>query len=285
MSLNTNSFIEANVLNASNLNEINGSASGDVLIKMNNSNINNKLFFQSGISNERDTGLCISSSNNIGFGTSDVKEKIDVSGAIVTDNYKLPSFTIPIIDVSSNIKTSGYMNISKGLSINDNKFAVDVSGNTKIFGNLDILSNLNLNNVFGISSNGNFTTKGKLDTYGTLNINNNFTVSNTGDVLIKGVLDVTNKTTFNSDVSLNNIVMDIGSNRTLYIDNSNNRVGIGGLPDTSYNFHVKGNTKIKGDLVINGMTSIQDTSNNTVTSFDLTNKVQWALTNTVEDPF
>jgi len=160
MSLNTNSFIEANVLNVSNLNEINGSATGDILLKMNNSNNNNKLFFQSGISNEKDTGLCITSSNNIGFGTTDIKEKIDVSGAILTDNYKLPSFTIPIIDISSNIKTSGYMNISKGLSINNNKFVVDVSGNTNIFGNLDISSNLNLNNVFGISSNGNFTTKG-----------------------------------------------------------------------------------------------------------------------------
>jgi alpha-tubulin suppressor-like RCC1 family protein len=271
MSLNTSSFIEANVLNVSNLNEINGSATGDILLKMNNSNNNNKLFFQSGISNVRDTGLCITSSNNIGFGTTDIKEKIDVSGAILTDNYKLPSFTIPIIDVSSNIKTSGYMNISKGLSINNNKFIVDVSGNTNIFGNLDISSNLNLNNVFGISSNGNFTTKGKLDTYGSLNINNNFTVSNTGDVLIKGLLDVTNKTTFNSDVSLNNGVLDVGSNHTLYIDNLNNRVGIGGLPDATYNFYVKGNTKIKGDLVINGTTSIQDTSNNTVTSFDLTN--------------
>jgi hypothetical protein len=271
MSLNTNSFIEANVLNVSNLNEINGSAVGDILIKMNNSNINNKLFFQSGISNERDTGLCISSSNNIGFGTTNVKEKIDVSGAILTDNYKLPSITIPIIDISSNIKTPGYMNISKGLSINNNKFIVDVSGNTKIFGNLDISNNLNLNNIFGISSNGNFTTRGKLDTSGSLNINNNFTVSNTGDVLIKGLLDVTNKITFNSDVSLNNGILDIGSNHTLYIDNSNNRVGIGGIPDTLYNFHVKGNTKIKGDLVINGTTSIQDTSNNTVTSFDLTN--------------
>jgi len=271
MSLNTNSFIEANVLNVSNLNEINGSATGDILLKMNNSNNNNKLFFQSGISNEKDTGLCITSSNNIGFGTTDIKEKIDVSGAILTDNYKLPSFTIPIIDISSNIKTSGYMNISKGLSINTNKFVVDVSGNTNIFGNLDISSNLNLNNVFGISSNGNFTTKGKLDTYGSLNINNNFTVSNTGDVLIKGLLDVTNKTTFNSNVSLNNGILDVGSNRTLYIDNLNNRVGIGGIPDATYNFHVKGNTKIKGDLVINGTTSILDTSNNTVTSFNLTN--------------
>jgi alpha-tubulin suppressor-like RCC1 family protein len=267
----TNSFIEANVLTASNLNEINGSVVGDILLKMNKNNENNKLFFQSGISNERDTGLCISLSNNIGLGTTNVKEKIDVSGAIITDNYKLPSITTPIIDINSNIKTPGYMNISKGLSINDNKFIVDISGNTKIFGNLDISSNLNLNNVFGISSNGNFTTKGKLDTYGSLNINNNFTVSNTGDVLIKGLLDVTNKTTFNSDVSLNNGILDIGTNHVLYIDNSNNRVGIGGIPDATYNFHVKGNTKIKGDLVINGTTSIQDTTNNTVTSFDLTN--------------
>ena len=271
MSINTNSFIEANVLTSSNLNEINGSAVGDILLKINKSNDNNKLFFQSGLSNEKDTGLCISLSNNIGLGTTNVKEKIDVSGAIITDNYKLPSITTPIIDINSNIKTPGYMNISKGLSINDNKFIVDISGNTKIFGNLDISSNLNLNNVFGISSNGNFTTKGKLDTFGTLNINNNFTVSNTGDVLIKGLLDVTNKTTFNSDVSLNNGILDIGTNHMLYIDNLNNRVGIGGIPDATYNFHVKGNTKIKGDLVINGTTSIQDTTNNTVTSFDLTN--------------
>ena len=271
MSMNTNSFIEANVLTSSNLNEINGSAVGDILLKINKSNDNNKLFFQSGLSNEKDTGLCISLSNNIGLGTTNVKEKIDVSGSIITDNYKLPSIATPIIDINSNIKTPGYMNISKGLSINDNKFIVDVSGNTKIFGNLDISSNLNLNNVFGISSNGNFTTKGKLDTFGTLNINNNFTVSNTGDVLIKGLLDVTNKTTFNSDVSLNNGVLDIGTNHMLYIDNLNNRVGIGGIPDATYNFHVKGNTKIKGDLVINGTTSIQDTTNNTVTSFDLTN--------------
>jgi len=271
MSINTKSFIEADILDTFNLNEINGSAVGDILLKMNISNENNKLFFQSGISNERDTGLCISLSNNIGFGTTDIKEKVDVSGAIITDNYKLPSITIPIIDINSDIKTPGYMNISKGLSINDNKFIVDVSGNTKIFGNLDISSNLNLNNVFGISSNGNFTTKGKLDTYGSLNINNNFTVSNTGDVLIKGLLDVKNKTTFNSDVSLNNGILDVGTNHVLYIDNLNNRVGIGGIPDTTYNFHVKGNTKIKGNLVINGTTSIQDTINNTVTSFNLTN--------------
>lgn len=270
MSLNTNSLIEANVLNENNLNEINGSVVGDILIKMNNNN-NNNLFFQSGISINRDTGLCISSSNNVGFGTTNVKEKIDVSGGIMTDNYKLPSVTIPIIDISSNIKTSGYMNISKGLSINNNKFIVDVSGNTKMLGNLDVSSNLNLNNVFGISSNGNFTTTGKLDISGSLNINNNFTVSNTGDALIKGLLDVTNKTTFNSDVSLNNGILDVGTNHVLYIDNLNNRVGIGVIPDATYNFYVKGNTKIKGDLVINGTTSIQDTLSNTVTSFDLTN--------------
>jgi hypothetical protein len=269
MSLNT--YIETNVLNESNLSELHGSGVGDILIKMNNNNNNNNLFFQSGTTNNIDNGLCISSTNNIGFGTTDIKEKIDISGAIITDNYKLPSKSIPIIDISSNIKTSGYMNISKGLSINDNKFIVDISGNTKMFGNLDISNNLNLNNVFGISSNGNFTTKGKLDISGNLNVNNNFTVSNTGDVLIKGLLDVTNKTTFHSDVSLNGGVLDIGNNHTLYIDSSNNRVGIGGLPDTSYNFHVKGNTKIKGDLVINGTTSIQDTSSNTVTSFNLTN--------------
>jgi alpha-tubulin suppressor-like RCC1 family protein len=273
MSLNTNSLIEANVLNENNLNEINGSVVGDILIKMNNNNNNNNnnLFFQSGISINRDTGLCISSSNNVGFGTTNVKEKIDVSGGIMTDNYKLPSVTIPIIDISSNIKTSGYMNISKGLSINNNKFIVDISGNTKMLGNLDVSSNLNLNNVFGISSNGNFTTTGKLDISGSLNINNNFTVSNTGDALIKGLLDVTNKTTFNSDVSLNNGILDVGSNHVLYIDNLNNRVGIGVIPDATYNFYVKGNTKIRGDLVINGTTSIQDTSSNTVTSFDLTN--------------
>jgi hypothetical protein len=108
-----------------------------------NNYINNKLFFLSGISIERDTGLCITSSNNIGFGTTDIKEKIDVSGAILTDNYKLPSFTIPIIDVSSNIKTSGYMNISKGLSINNNKFIL-----------ISIIINcnfLNLNNINTIS--------------------------------------------------------------------------------------------------------------------------------------
>ena len=74
----TNSFIEANVLTASNLNEINGSVAGDILLKMNKNNENNKLFFQSGISNERDTGLCISLSNNIGLGTTNVKEKIDI---------------------------------------------------------------------------------------------------------------------------------------------------------------------------------------------------------------
>lgn len=271
MSLNTNSLIEADVLNETNLNEINGSVVGDILIKMYNNNNNNNLFFQSGTSNNIDTGLCISSSNNIGFGTTNVKEKIDVSGGIMTDNYKLPSVTIPIIDISSNIKTSGYMNISKGLSINNNKFSVDVSGNTKMFGNIDISNNLNLNNVFGISSNGNFTTTGKLDISGSLNINNNFTVSNTGDALIKGLLDVTNKTTFNSDLSLNNGILDVGTNHVLYIDNLNNRVGIGVIPDATYNFYVKGNTKIKGDLVINGTTSIQDTLSNTVTSFDLTN--------------
>ena len=269
MSLNTNSFIVTNVLNESNLNEINGSSIGDILINLNNNN-NNNLFFQSGITNNQ-TGLCISSTNNIGIGTTDIKEKIDISGGIITENYKLPSLTQPIIDINSNIKTPGYINISKGLTINDNKLIVDISGNTKISGNVDISSNLNLNNVFSINSNANITTTGKLDISGSLNINNNFSISNTGDVLIKGLLDVTNKTTFNKDVSLNNGILDIGNSHSLYIDSLNNRVGIGGLPDTSYNFHVKGNTKIKGDLVINGTTSIQDTSNNTVTSFDLTN--------------
>ena len=269
MSLNTNSFIVTNVLEENNLNEINGSSIGDILINLNNNN-NNNLFFQSGITNNQ-TGLCISSTNNIGIGTTDIKEKIDISGGIITENYKLSSLTQPIIDISSNIKTPGYINISKGLTINDNKLIVDISGNTKISGNVDISSNLNLNNVFSINSNANITTTGKLDISGSLNINNNFSISNTGDVLIKGLLDVTNKTIFNKDVSLNNGILDIGNSHSLYIDSLNNRVGIGGLPDTSYNFHVKGNTKIKGDLVINGTTSIQDTSNNTVTSFDLTN--------------
>ena len=159
MSLNTNSFIVTNVLEENNLNEINGSSIGDILINLNNNN-NNNLFFQSGITNNQ-TGLCISSTNNIGIGTTDIKEKIDISGGIITENYKLSSLTQPIIDISSNIKTPGYINISKGLTINDNKLIVDISGNTKISGNVDISSNLNLNNVFSINSNANITTTGK----------------------------------------------------------------------------------------------------------------------------
>ena len=174
MSLNTNSFIVTNVLNESNLNEINGSNIGDILINLNNNN-NNNLFFQSGITNIQ-TGLCISSTNNIGIGTIDIKEKIDISGGIITDNYKLQSQTQPIIDISCNIKTPGYINISKGLTVNNNKFIVDISGNTKISGNVDISSNLNLNNVFSINSNANITTTGKLDISGNLNINNNFCI-------------------------------------------------------------------------------------------------------------
>ena len=46
MSLNTNSFIVTNVLEENNLNEINGSNIGDIVINLKNNN-NNKLFFQS----------------------------------------------------------------------------------------------------------------------------------------------------------------------------------------------------------------------------------------------
>jgi cytoskeletal protein CcmA (bactofilin family) len=268
MSLNT--FVEATVLTNNNLNEVSGSQVGDILIKMQNNYYNKKLFFQSGI-NASEPGFCISSTNNVGFGSTDIKEKVDISGSILSDNYKIQTSSIPIIDINGNIKTPGNINITKGLSINNNKFIVDISGNTKILGSIDISNNLNLNNVLNIDFNGNLTTKGKLDISGNLNINNNFITTSSGDLLIKGLLDVTNKTTFNSDLSLNNGILDVGSNHTLYIDSSNNTVGIGGIPDMSYNFYVKGNTKIHGDLIINGSTTIKDTSINTITSFDLTN--------------
>ena len=61
---------------------------------------------------------------------------------------------------------------------------------------------------------------------------------------------------------------------TLYVDSSNNNVGIGTLtPDSGFKLDVLGNTRIKGNLTIDGITTVIDTvvENQNATQLNITN--------------
>ncbi len=258
--------MQVGIITDNTINKSNGATKGDGFIIMNN---NTNLFLQSGNGN---TAFCITPLNKIGFGTTQPNEQVDINGSIVSDVYKIQNISNPLIDISGNINTSGVININNSLNVNNN-LIVDNSGNTTINGTLDISKNLTINtNKFTVDyTTGNVKSNGRCDISGNFNINNNFISSSNGSTIIKGTLDVSKNTVFYSDVSVNGI-MDIGTNHTLYIDNSNNKVCINtNVIDPSYNLIVNGNTLIDGDLIVNGTTKISDSSNNNVNNLNLTN--------------
>lgn len=262
--------IELGLITSDIINLTTGSNINDGVIKMNN---NGKLFIQNG-----DTGpyaFCIDSNNNVGVGTTQPQQKLDISGTIVSNSYKIKDLST-IIDSSGNINANGTVTLQGDLQVNNFK-TFGISGNTLINGNLDVSKNLNINNSnFNVDYlTGNIQTKGNIDLSGNFSINTNkFTISSDGNTIITNTLDVSNNSILRKNVTvLGNLNVKKDNKNSLFVDVSNNKVGINNVNiDPSYNLHIKGATRIEGNLNVNGITTINnDTVQQTTEQMRITN--------------
>ena len=241
-----------------------GSSLKDGLIKTNNSNI----FIKSG--NTNTSALTIGSNNKVAIGKNIANEALDVSGSIIADEYRIKNQSYPIIDVSSNIAASGNVDISGNLTLNTDKFVVNSStGNLSIDGSLDISKNININtNKAIIDSSGNIKSQGNFDLSNNININNYVLVDTSGSVIFNNTLDISNNATFRNNLDIKG---NIKSN-ALTTNSSLNKVSIRNTSvDPSYNFHVTGNTRLEGNLDVDGNIIIVDTVQQTSEQFIINN--------------
>ena len=134
---------------------------------------------------------------------------------------------------------NGNIDISKNLNLN-NKFLVDISGNTSIAGSIDISKNLRINNdKFTINStsgntyiSGNLDTSGNLAVSGTFNLLNDFKINTDKFTVNSSTGEITTKNAANIGTTLK-------VNDTKFIVNSNGDIISQGYLD------------LKGDLKIN----------------------------------
>jgi hypothetical protein len=194
---------------------------------------NYKLLLQAGTGN---SAITVDVSNNVGLGIYSPVEKLDVLGFIrSSQGFKLSGYNFPIIDVSGNFRVPGRIDICGNVAVSSGKFTIDAgTGNTYTLGNLDV--------------------SGNSDISGTVNIGGKLTVDD--NVLVTGKLDV-----------LDNFSVDTN---VLFVDVSNNRVGINnGSP--LYALDVGGTARIAGNLIVNGTTTIVDTNQQTTEQLVITN--------------
>ena len=234
-----------------------------------NSNVNvNNLFYV-------DT-----SNNKIGIGTTTPTQKLHVLGDILIDGNIVTTGSLasesqsiekliisnntigPAISINQINNDGGIVNIKDnntsvftilnggnvGIGTDDPISSFHVVGTySDISGNLRIRDNLYVNENILLSGNLNINTQGNL------NINTNkFNVDSHGNVYIDG-----NVKTFNN---------------SLCINRANNNVGIGtSEPGSGNKLHVSGNTRIDGDLLVNGTQRIINTETQTSQQLILTN--------------
>jgi hypothetical protein len=215
---------------------------------------NRKLFIQNG-SNTNIPAICIDISNNIGIGTIEPLQKIDIRGIITSDSYTFTN------NFSSSISTINTDNVIISTA-NTERFRIDENGNIGIGKtpnyNLDISGNIRSSKQF----------------YGTSDTSITPSYSWYNDT-ITGIYHPSQNTLGFSTNGIERIKIDPSGNidfKTMYIDSSNNNIGIGTLsPNSEYKLHVKGDTRIEGNLIVNGATTIVDTNVETTEQLVITN--------------
>jgi hypothetical protein len=213
---------------------------------------NRKLFIQNG-SNIDIPAICIDTSNNIGIGTTLPLQKIDIRGIITSNSY---TFTD---NFSSSISTINTDNVIISTT-NKERFRIDENGNVGIGKipnyNLDISGNIRTSKQF----------------YGTSDTSSTPSYSWYTDT-ITGIYHPSQNTLGFSTNGIERFKIDPSGNidlKTMYIDSSNNYIGIGTtIPNKK--LHVKGDTRIEGNLIVNGSTTIVDTNVETTEQLVITN--------------
>jgi len=246
----------------SNTLKTNNSSINDGLIRMNDK----KLILQSGSGNP---SLIVDTSNNIGIGKNTPTDNFDISGSVIVSNYRIHKQTNPIIDSSGNINTIGNLTVNNNLVLSNNNFSINSStGNVLINDSLSLGNKLSINtDKFSIDVSGNIKSSGNFDISNNLNINNYTLIDSSGSVILNS-LDVSNNTNFKNILSIQNkldancLLSDVSFNKVC-INNKN--------LDPSYNFHVVGDSHIVGDLTVNGNVTIMDTIQETTDQLIINN--------------
>ena len=213
---------------------------------------NRKLFIQNG-SDVNIPAICIDTSNNIGIGTTIPLQKIDIRGIITSNSYTFTN------NFSSSISTIITDNIIISTA-NIERFRIDNIGNVGIGKipnyNLDISGNIRTSKQF----------------YGTSDTSNTPSYSWHNDT-ITGIYHPLQNTLGFSTNGIERMKIDPSGNidlKTMYIDFSNNYIGIG-TTTPNKKLHVKGDTRIEGNLIVNGTTTIIDTNVATSEQLVITN--------------
>jgi cytoskeletal protein CcmA (bactofilin family) len=242
---------------------------------------------------DNDTVFFIKNGGYIGIGINNTNPSYnwDVSGNMnVSQNLILKTG----LNVSGETVFNGNLGcgskllLTNGISINNNKFKIDQSGNMDISGNVIIrgalttLGDVNQSGLFNLPGdfiiNGNISVKQNVDVSQNLRINTNiFTVNNIGNITSKGNLDISKNFTLNNDVfmidsSSGNIVsigsLDISKNLRILT----NKVSL----DTSGNIKSSKDINVYKDFTINNNKFIVNSQNGNVTSagkLDLSNNL------------
>jgi len=211
---------------------------------------NRKLFIQNG---SDIPAICIDTSNNIGIGTTLPLQKIDIRGIITSDSYTFTN------NFSSSISTINTDNVIISTA-NTERFRIDANGNVGIGKtpnyNLDISGNIRTSKQF----------------YGTADTSSTPSYSWHNDTSTGIYHPVQNTLGFTTN-GVERIKIDPSGNidlKTMYIDSSNNYIGIG-TTEPNKKLHVKGDTRIEGNLIVNGTTTVVDTNVATTEQIVITN--------------
>jgi hypothetical protein len=213
---------------------------------------NRKLFIQNG---SDIPAICIDTTNNIGIGTTLPLQKIDVRGIITSNSY---TFTNNFSSSVSAVNTDNVI-IS---TANTERFRIDANGNVGI--------GRTPNNNYNLDVSGNIRTSKQF--YGTSDTSSTPSYSWHNDTTT-GIYHPTQNTLGFTTKGLERMKIDPSGNidlKTMYIDSSNNYIGIG-TTEPNRKLHVIGDTRIEGNLIVNGISTVVDTNVSTTEQLILTN--------------
>ena len=191
----------------------------------------------------------------------------------VTGNTTLANSLIVLGNtaLSNTLTVTGNAIFSNTLAVTGNSIfsnTVSVTGNTTlantltVTGNTTITGNTNLNSTLNVT--GNTTLANTLAVTGNVRFSN--TLSITGNATFSNTITVTGNATFTNTVTINTLIVTGNTNidtGTLFIDNINDRIGIGNTsPDAKLTVtgaaNVSGNVTIGGGLTVVGNTIFDD---------------------------